>query len=210
VPDRKKLFIIGASGFGRELEMWILRDCLDKEYEICGFLDDNPDALLGYPSNYNVIDSPLSYSFKNNDFALMGIADPLIKKYLVSRMNSRVKFLTYISKDAKIGIFNKIGTGSVICSGTVLTTNITIGEFVTINVGSQIGHDVSIGSFTSIMSNVEIGGKNIIGQDVFIGTGTTIIPSRTIGSQTKIGAGSVVIRNIGTNQSVFGNPAKRI
>ena len=98
----------------------------------------------------------------------------------------------------------------MICSGTVLTTNITIGDFVTINVGSQIGHDVSIDSFTSVMANVDIGGKSIIGQEVYIGSGATIIPSRKIGSQSKIGAGSVVIRNLGETQSVFGNPAKRI
>ena len=64
VPDKKRLFIIGAGGFGRELEMWILRDCLDKEFEICGYLDDNPDALSGYPSKFTVLDSPLSYPIK--------------------------------------------------------------------------------------------------------------------------------------------------
>jgi len=52
----KKLYIVGAGGFGREL-LWWVKDINAKEptWEIMGFLDDNPNALDGCSCDYSVV-----------------------------------------------------------------------------------------------------------------------------------------------------------
>ena len=48
IKNMKDLIIVGASGFGRELVQWVEdvnANC--PEWNILGFLDDNPNALLG-------------------------------------------------------------------------------------------------------------------------------------------------------------------
>ena len=43
-----------------------------------------------------------------------------------------------------------------------------------------------------------------------MGSGARIIPSKTLGEASVIGAGSVVIRDVASGTSVFGNPARTI
>jgi len=211
VQNKRRLFIIGAGDFGRELESWLeLIPPGEREWEIAGYLDNNEKALNGYPSDYKILGDIDTFRFINDDLCVITIAEPIIKEKICHKLESKVEFYTYISPDVIIGKHNKIGKGTVICPGCILTTNITIGEFATINIGTQIGHDVKIGNFTSIMANVDVGGKCEIGNNVYIGTNSTIIPSRKIGRNAKIGAGSIVIRNVKENITVFGNPAQQI
>ena len=52
----KDLIIVGASGFGRELVQWV--EDINKEtreWNILGFIDDNPNALDGYLCDYSII-----------------------------------------------------------------------------------------------------------------------------------------------------------
>jgi maltose O-acetyltransferase len=47
-----------------------------------------------------------------------------------------------------------------------------------------------------------------IGADVWIGGGAIILPGVTIGDGAVIGAGSVVTLDVGSGQTVAGNPAR--
>ena len=44
----------------------------------------------------------------------------------------------------------------------------------------------------------------------FLGSHACVIPRISIGAWAFVGAGSVVIRNVGPNEAVFGNPAAPI
>jgi len=209
VPDKARLFIIGAGGFGREIESWLMYEKL-QDVSLAGYLDDNPAALNGYPSELKISGSPLSFEYTVNDRIIMGIAEPGLKEHIISRLEKRVSFYSLVSNKAVVGKFNQIGAGSVLCPGVVLTTNVSIGQFGTINAGTQIGHDVVIGPFASLMSNVDIGGNCSIGRNVYIGSGATVLPSVKIGDNAKIGAGSVVIKNVPPKVTVFGNPALKL
>lgn len=50
----------------------------------------------------------------------------------------------------------------------------------------------------------------LIHEKVFIDSKATILPQKEIEQNSIIGAGSVVIRKVKSNTTVFGNPAKRI
>jgi UDP-3-O-[3-hydroxymyristoyl] glucosamine N-acyltransferase len=107
---------------------------------------------------------------------------------------------------AIVGDYVKLGEGVVLYPNTIITTNVRIGDFVTV-LSSNIGHDVSIGDYSTISSFCDITGGVIVGKKVFLGSHSTIVPKKHIGDNAYIGAGSVVISNIKKNIKVFGNPA---
>lgn len=208
---KKHLYIIGAGGLGREIESWLEQEPeIQATYKIQGYLDRNKDALSGYPAKYDILGDPLQYEYPENSYCIMAIAGILFKEEIFLKLKGRVEFLTFVSKFTVIGNSNKIGYGSIVLPRVTISTNVNIGIFNTINVGTQIGHDSKIGDFSSIMAQVEIGGECEIGNKIFIGSNATIIPRRSIVDECRVGAGSVVVRDIKEKCTVFGNLAKKL
>ena len=204
----KRLFILGASDFGRDLETYLDLIPMKKvNWKIEGFLDDNVKALDGLQSDYKVLSTIKEYRFKKGDIALLGISDPINKEKIFNLLKNKVSFLTYVAPDVFIGKYVKIGDGSVICPQVFIGPSVEIGRTVTINGGTKLGHDVKIGDYSSLMVNITVGGHSEIGKGVYVGSGATIIPKRKVRDLARVGAGSVVIRNVAERQTVFGNPA---
>lgn len=83
--------------------------------------------------------------------------------------------------------------------------NTVIGDHVKIDNLVHIGHAVKVDSRTMIVANSGIGGRVSIGQDVWIGFGATIRNGIHIGDRARTNMGSVVTRNVGTEEAVTGN-----
>ncbi len=213
IPPKKKLFIIGASNFAREMESWL--DMIPKDerdWELKGFLHEFQEnaPLPDFPTDYEVLGSWRDFEYDKDDLCLLGISDPYCKEKIYEELNGRVKFYTFVAPNVSMGKFNEIGEGAIICPNCIITTNVKIGICATINCGSQIGHDSKVGSFSSIMAQVEIGGNCEVGGKALIGSNAVVHPNLKIGDNSKVGIGSVVIRNVKENSSVFGNPALKI
>ena len=204
----RKLYLVGAGAFGRELETWLEQSPeFQHEWEIAGYLHNGESTLAQYPSDYKVIGDWKTFSFSSDDMVIPAIADFRWKKLIHESLHSRVTFFTFIHPSVIMGKFTKIGEGSVICPNCVITTDVRIGICATINIGTQIGHDVQIGDFCSLMAHVDLGGWVEIGNHVFMGTQSMVVPRKKIGDDCQIAAGSVVMRNLKAGRNVYGNPA---
>jgi sugar O-acyltransferase (sialic acid O-acetyltransferase NeuD family) len=205
---KKRLLIIGAGGFGRELESWLDRVPENtRDWRIYGYLDDNPRALCGFPTDYALLASIDAFEFGANDLAILALADPKTKLRVVTRLEGRVEFLTFIAPGTAIGKHVNLGRGIVVGLECLLTTNVSIGDFATINSRTCIGHDVGIGAYASLMGNVMVSGDCSIGQSAYVGTSATIIQGRRVGERAIVGAGGVVFRHVAPDTTVIGNPA---
>jgi len=96
-----------------------------------------------------------------------------------------------------------------------ITTNITIGRQVHINIDCTLGHDVSIGDFTTLAPGVHVSGYVHIGSRVYIGTGAVFVHGTEsepliIGDCVTVGAGACVTSSIEVGQTVVGVPARPI
>jgi sugar O-acyltransferase (sialic acid O-acetyltransferase NeuD family) len=105
-----------------------------------------------------------------------------------------------------------MGQGTIVCAGTVLTTNIHIGNHVQVNVGCTISHDAVIGDFTTLSPGIHVAGHVQMGNGVFIGIGASIINGRSgkplvIGDGAIIAAGACVTGDVSAGAMVAGVPA---
>ena len=209
----KKIAIIGAGGFGREVKMLI--DQINEKslkYNFIGYYDDliekdvliNGFPVIGIVEDLNKLDEELG--------VVIAIADPTLKKTIFNKIiNSKIFFPTVIHPSVKIvWDYVDIGKGSIICAGNFITVNISIGEFVILNLSCTVGHDTRIDDFSSFMPSVNISGEVNIKEGVYVGTGVKIINQLEIGKYTIIGAGAVVSKSLPERCTAVGIPAKPI
>jgi sugar O-acyltransferase (sialic acid O-acetyltransferase NeuD family) len=104
----------------------------------------------------------------------------------------------------------RLGEGTIIFPGCILTSRIFIGRHVHINTGCIISHEVKIGNFCTLSPGVKLAGKVNIGDEVFIGLGVNVIDNIKICSNVIIGAGSLVLSDINEPGTYVGIPAKKI
>lgn len=209
----ENIVIIGVGGFGREVKVLIDQiNELEKKYNILGFYDDAKDCkpyYNGVPYLGNIED--LNQIAQTTSVAL-GIGDPSTKSKILARLNNEnLSFPTLIHPAVQMSKDDiTVGKGSIICGGNILTCNIKIGSFVTLNLSCTVGHDTVIKDFASFMPSVNISGEVVICEKVYVGTGAKIINQLEIGKNTIIGAGAVVSKSLPENCTAVGIPAKPI
>lgn len=206
----KRILIVGAGGFGREVYTWISdSQKIYPDWEVAGFLDDKKEALSGYPYEVPIISTVKDYIPRPDEFLVMAIGSPKAKRLVAESLEQKgARFLSFVHHKAILGSHVDLGRGCVLCPYSVLTCDIRIGAFVTINVFSGAGHDVEIGDFSTLSGHVDITGFAKVGKNVFFGSHATVLPGISIGDDAVVGAGSVVIRDVKPGNTVFGNPAK--
>ena len=207
----KRIYIIGAGPFGRELLGWFKKDSnYNKQFSFKGFLDSRENLLNDYDTGYNIVGNPFEFSFSKDDFCMVGVADPIYKNELIKKLNSNISIISFISSNALISDSANIGIGSVIAPWVSISNDTKIGNYVTVLIGAKIGHDCDVQHFSSLMADVKLAARVNINEKVYIGLGATIINDVSIGKSSIIGAGSVVLKSQKNDITVFGNPAKQI
>lgn len=207
----KKIIIVGAGGFGREL-LWWIKDInkVEKKWEIAGFIDDNPNALDGYDCDYPIIGSIKDWQPKDDEEFALAFGSPALKRKIVNILkNKGARFATIIHPTAMLSEFAKVGEGLIMFPNSKISCNSTIGAFVTL-LATPIGHDTTIGDFTVISGGCNIVRNVNIGKDVFLAAGVCIAQDVQIGDGAYLGLGSVVLKDVPAGATVFGNPARII
>jgi len=211
-PDFEILLIFGAGGFGRELA-WLARQCWDDEVDVC-FVVDRPEYLT---AAVNGIPVRLLSDCESTSVMryVVALGDPGQRRMAVTACKARglcTTILVHPRVEASDTIV--LGTGSVICAGSILTVDIELGAHVQINLDCTIGHDFRIGNFSTLSPGVHVSGNVRIGDGVFIGTGANIINGHpgsplVIGDGAVIAAGSCVTSSVEPGSMVAGVPAVR-
>ena len=207
----KKILIVGAGGFGRELLQWIKDINAEKPtWEIGGFLDDNLQALDGVEIDYPVVGTISDWQPKDDEVFALAMGKPQLKRMVVEKLKSRgAHFAAVIHPTALVSPFAHYGEGLVMFPYSKLSCNSTVGDFVSI-LTTPIGHDNEIGDYTMISGGCNIVRNVKIGKDVFVAAGVCIAQDVVVKDGAYIGLGSVVLKDVKAGTKVFGNPARII
>lgn len=204
-----KIFIYGASGFGREV-IDLVRDIRSYSESECleniVLIDDNPNLL-------NVSGLKL---ISSRDFnpemgeVVVAIADPNIRQSIVNRLPEETVYATLIHPSALIGRNTKISKGSIICAGVIVTCNIEMGIHSHLNLGTTVGHDCNVGNYFTTAPHVNISGSCSIKDNVYFGTKAATKQGVNIVSDVIVGMGANVLKSLSEPGTYVGTPAKLI
>jgi len=197
----KKIAIIGGGGFAKEvIEVLLMNN--DEVYGI--FAQENS---LNY-NYFGYLDQLITYK---NSFDGVVLAIGAVNKTGIENRRKIIDFLkensidliSVISPLATISKSVKIGNGSYVGHGVLISCDAKIDDNVVLNQNAIIGHDTKICENVSIAPQVFLGGGVKIEKDVMIGVGATIRQGITIGSNSSIGMRSIVVKNIKENSTVL-------
>lgn len=211
VDAHRPLVIVGAGGFGREVA-WLVEDVnrVRPTWELLGFVDDHAtgQTVEGYPilgdRSYLATLSPWPW-------IVCSMGDPRVRKQVVEGLSAEgYQFATLVHPSVCMSRFVKIGPGSVICAGTILTTNVAIGSHAILNLGCRIGHDSVLGDFASLMPGTNIAGEVTVGDGCYFGLNACVINRVSVGEWSIVGAGAAVVKDIPPRVVAVGVPARPI
>jgi acetyltransferase-like isoleucine patch superfamily enzyme len=194
--------IIGAGGFGKEI-YWSL-PMMDRVNTIF-FVDDK------YYNGDDPLILPLSQFDPNEYEVVVAIGDSNDRQRMVNSLPNNTKYFTYIHPTVQIhGPDVVIGEGSIICAGSIITTNVKIGKHAHLNLITTIGHDCVIGDYFTTAPGVQISGNEVIGNRVYFGTRSCIKQKIKICDDVIIGMNAGVVNHITESGVYVGTPAKKI
>jgi sugar O-acyltransferase (sialic acid O-acetyltransferase NeuD family) len=213
LPGANGLAIFGAGASAREVA-WLARECWGDDLKLT-FLVDRSD-LVGPAQN----DIPVMHlvDFANKFFGTLvtvAIGDAVLREECVRKCSAAgLQFASLVHPRIEVSRWVSIGTGTIVCAGAILTTNITIGRHVHINVGCTVSHDANLADFVTLSPGVHISGWVKVGRRAFLGTGAVVINGSSerpiiIGDDAVIGAGACVIQDVAPGTTVVGVPAAR-
>jgi len=210
-----RLIFLGAGDFAREV-IWLIGE-IEKtpDWDFGGLLDDNPEhaasILRSNSFEHCVLGRIVDYMPHPQDYFVCAIGNPKSKLAVTKRIAERGgQFVNLIHPTAAIGPGCSLGSGIIVCRNAVITTNVTIGDHVHINLAATCGHDAVIGEGSTLSGHCDVTGHAILERGVFLGSHASITPGVRVGEFAVVGAGSVAFRNVPSGQTLLGVPGKSL
>jgi sugar O-acyltransferase (sialic acid O-acetyltransferase NeuD family) len=205
----KPLIIAGAGGLGREVA-WLVEDINKNtpQWNLLGFVDDGVNGFT--VEDYPILgDVDSLFYMEPLPWVIVAIANASVRKRIVGQIQLRgMSMATLIHPSVQSSRFVEIGEGSIICAGSVITTNITLGLSSIVNPNCFIGHDTVLQNYVSLMPGVHVAGEVKLGEGVYMGLHSCVINRTSIGEWSIIGAGATVVSDIPPNSLAVGVPAR--
>jgi sugar O-acyltransferase (sialic acid O-acetyltransferase NeuD family) len=212
---RKRIAIIGAGGFAREVA-WLIRDINGDSpmYDFAGYIVSDLTKLGEHDSKDKVL-GDLDWLENNRgkiDCLAIGTGTPCVRLNISSTLTEHFPEIELPALIHPRVMYDapswKIGHGVLICAGVIGTVNISIADFAMINLSCTIGHESQIGRGCVLNPTVNISGGVILEDGVLIGTGAQVLQYVRVRAGATVGAGAVVNKEVGEGETVVGIPAK--
>lgn len=210
--ELRQVAVYGGGEFGREVA-WLVQEC---GQNVACFIDDDESKQGKVLNEIPVMSLAEARRVFPSAGVVGGVGIPKTRQFVVTKAaDAGYGFATLVHPRVERSRWVEIGEGTVICAGNILTTNITLGRHVQINLDCTVGHDVVMDDFATLAPGVHVSGCVRLGQHVYVGTGAVIINGTqgvplTIGDDAVVGAGACVTESVPPGVTVVGVPARPI
>ena len=181
-------------------------------WESAGSLDDDSGSWGRTVCGYPVLGGQAWLGgAETMPYVALGIGSPAVKARIAEALRGRCAgFPTLVHPTVVKSSRVQLADGVIVTAGNILTTEVSVAEFVTLNLMCTVGHDCEIGRYVTVAPGVNISGNVRIGEGCDVGTGSAVVQGLSIGAWTVVGAGAVVSRDLPDNCTAVGVPAKPI
>ncbi len=188
----KRIGIVGAGGFARELR-WMIRDINGDRptWEFCGYVvsdlskvgpNDSKDMILG---DFDWLASHRAAL----DALVIGIGSGKARRTVGQQLRGHFPGIELPSLVHPTVRFDPdtcvIEDGVVLCAGTIATVNVRFERFCLVNLSCTIGHESIIGEGSVLNPTVNISGGVHIGAGCLIGTGAQVLQYLSVGDDER-------------------------
>jgi sugar O-acyltransferase (sialic acid O-acetyltransferase NeuD family) len=206
------IYVIGAGGHGRELFSYF--DDLRRagwRGELRGYLDDGVPP--GRHGQINVL-GPIDAFCDLEGFYITAFGSNTLRRDIADRIKTRYRDAlrpwTLVHPRAYIGADVEIGEGTFVAPGAILTAGAAVGRHCIVNVNASVSHDCRIGDFVNVNPGAVVCGTVTINEGAYIGAGAVLKERVSIDAWSIVGAGAVVVRDVPSEVTVVGVPARPV
>ena len=139
-----------------------------------------------------------------------GMGDPRVKKVATEKALSRglEPAPPLISRQAIVRPDSRVGPGSVIHPTSLVTSNVTVGAFVTIH-SARVGHDAVLRDYVTCNPGCNVAGHVVLAEGVNLGAWTVVRQRLAVAPWTVTGMQACVVKEVlQPNQTLVGVPAR--
>ena len=206
------MIIVGAKGFAKQLvEIFFQSNKIEDLFFFDDFSKDIDSVLFGIKILKNIEDVMSVFQSVSNEFCL-GLGNPQIREKMVEKFEyTGGKLCSVISPHSHISSFvHDIGQGCNILTGAVIENDVHIEKGVLINVNAVVNHDTYISEYCEISPGAKLLGNVRVEKKCIIGANAVILSGINIGTNVIIGAGAVVTKDVSSNKTMVGVPAREL
>lgn len=205
----RRILVVGAGGFGREVLHWAREAWPDEAGRIAGFLSADADILGGRFTMPPVLGAPDTFVPAPGDGFLLAIGIPGVRRRVAERLLARgAMFLTLVHPTAVVTPTARIGSGSIVCPHAVVSDAARLGRFTLVNYHASLAHDAGAGDFAVLSPYATLGGGATVAEEVFLGLHASVGPAVAIGPRSKVAANSCALSDAPADSLVHGVPGR--
>ncbi|MBS0150527.1 MAG: NeuD/PglB/VioB family sugar acetyltransferase [Nitrospira sp.] len=211
----KQLLLFPFGGNAREALLSIFAiNSIRPEWEIIGFLDDDPVAQGKNCCGITVLGGRELLGAYDGAYVLAVPGSPkgyLKRKTIIDGLClDKSRFATILHPSVVRAPDATIGHNTLLMSNVVVSCGSQIGHHCIVLPNTVLAHDSNISDYCCIGSNVSISGSVGIGSECYIGSGVKIRENVLIGERSLVGLGANVVSNIEKETVAIGNPARSV
>ncbi len=208
---RKPLLIFGAGGHGKVVADAV---CLSEEFELAGFVDDEPSRAGTQFFGSSVLGTRADLVRLREDgieYAIPALGDNALRLSSIQILeNAGMIPVVIVHPSAVVASSVQLKRGTFVAAGAVINPACVIGRACIVNTGATVDHDCRIANGVHIAPGVHLCGEVHVGERSLIGVGASVLPGVQIGNDCRIGGGAAVTENVAHSLTVVGVPARPV
>ena len=212
MPTRKRIAVVGAGGFAREVK-WLISE-IGQRYEFIGYIVSDLSRLGDHDSKDEVLGDSAWFAAHADqvDCLTIGIGSPAARQRVgreLTQLAPGIEWPALVHPTVQLDRGScHVGIGVLLCAGVIATVNVRLEPFAMVNLSCTLGHEAVVGAGSVLNPTVNVSGGVCIEEGTLVGTGAQILQYVRIGAGATIGAGAVVTKDVAAGQTVGGVPAR--